>query len=497
MLNEVGIGYFGHPDAYRDIKQFDKFEPIPTFDNLKQSGKGHKLFLTGAFGSGKSAILLHVQNISANNAFVWEVSERRPPLNLLDYTRLGDEIGSLRYLTFNLLLWQLTNRILRSHVDPRKKSQFSTPAVSKLKKLFPSVVANFGKKLLKSTKIKDPAGIIEIDFEKMFDSNGGAMSNAYPIDDWKDALGPCLNDCAALILLDDIEFIWPGIESKPRAVDALLSATETINDEFGHSLTCLVAMQYSTYLLLEKRSRRFGKLKPRMDKINWTEKNLRSLLANRVRKRSKQGAKISDSRVLNSVFEAKNESELEKLIGRVLTYCVNGPRDLIMLCNAAYDKRQGSKIGWSEFEAALDEFGDLKLGDIEREYQDWYPDLRQFIEYFFGKQPAVYSMRELEESMTKWLPKAREVYGTHDWLKTATRTAIKVLYEVGFIGYKEVKSSEPVFVLQEPFAHHTPAFFYNSELAVHSVFRQTLGMSNRKKPLTTKKRRRSQTDRGA
>jgi len=461
-------GFFGHPNAYFDRQTFSSFCPIPAFQALKGRPGGSRYFLTGVFGCGKTAILAQIRDSAPKNSLIWELNDYKPPENQIDYTRLTRTTGALANVTVNLLLWELANLLLR------QKEEFTKEGLGKLKELFPSVAARFGKNLLRATSVQDPLGILELDFGKVFEDKGASVSRTLPLDQWKEALAPSLNQIPAYILLDDVETIFPGTQDIPEAADGLLYAVEILNETFGAKLTCLTTLQYATFLLLEQKSKRFEKMIPRVEKIVWTAKELQALLANRVTEKLKLTA--GNINPLRQVFDTKSDDELDQLIYYGISFCINGPRDLIALCNSAYDAANGSKINRSHFDLVLPDFGNLKLGSIGREFNDRYKDIRAFIEHFFSKQTSVWEPRLLEAKMNEWLPEAREIFGKHPWLISASRQVIGILYEIGFLGFRATTSAPAVYALSDPFAHRRPTFYASSYYVVHPSFRQILGM---------------------
>jgi hypothetical protein len=478
MTLSADTGFFGHPNAYFDRQTFSSFYPIPAFQVLKSGQKGSKYFLTGVFGCGKTAILSQIRDSAPKNALVWELNEHKPPTNQIDYTRLAKTTGALANVTVNLLLWELANIILRY------KDRFPKDGIATLKKLFPSLAERFGKGLLRAASVSDPLGILELDFGKVFEDKGAAVSQVLPLEEWKEALAPSLSQVPAYILLDDVEIIFPGTQDIAGAADGLLYAVEILNGLLGAQLTCLTTLQYSTFLMLERGSKRFEKLMPRAEKILWTAQDLQALLAARVMEKMK--LKISTTEALTQVFDAKDEKDLGELLQFAISFCINGPRDLIGLCNSAYAIAESKRVGRSHFERVLPDFGNLKLGSIEREFNDRYKEIRSFIEHFFSRQNSMWEPSALETTMNGWLPEARDIFGKQSWLVSASRQVIGILYEIGFLGFKATSSAPAVYALSDPFAHRRPTFYASFQYVVHPAFRQILGMDTASSSSTRK-----------
>jgi hypothetical protein len=262
MPTTAGDGYFGNPDGYYDRRSFKSFYPIDAFSTLKSEPGGTKYIITGVFGCGKTAILAKIaNNAKVRNELVWEYNEHNIPQNQLNYSRLDDSRGTLLNATLNLMLWQLTNEILKS------PDSFPKAALAKAKELFPNIVERIGLKLARGTKLK--GGVIELDGGKVFEDKGATVSQTLPLDEWKKALGLALAAVPNYILLDDIEIIFPGIEESAPAADALLSAIVELNDLFGENLTVLTSLQYTTYTLLTRESKKFDKIRF-IEEIAWT-----------------------------------------------------------------------------------------------------------------------------------------------------------------------------------------------------------------------------------
>lgn len=457
--------FFGYPDAYTDRREFRSFESIPAYERAKRGPDGWKLFVSGVFGSGKSAILDRVASHDGSDALVWQIDEHNPLPEVLDLQEFGKNHQSVANVLINFFLWELANRILSSSSD------FPDQAVAHLRELFPSIASRFLGKAAKA--VKPRAGFIEIDLSEIIGDRGGSFAKALPLDDWHDALTPCLEARPAFILVDDAEMLLPGFEDIPAAADGLLYAAELVNDRFGPVLTWLVVVQWATYLNLKRRSKRFEKIDRRTERISWSRDELVHLLADRTRERLNL-PNASDNAVLKRKFRARNVAELHAILDNALNLCVNGPRDLWFVCNGALGASDDGKIGLPEVLSMAPELGDLKLSGIEREFEDRYPSIRQFVEWFFAKKKAEWTPAALESELALALAGARERYGNPEWLTGATHSVIKVLYEIGLVGIDPGNSDMAKYINVDPFAHRSASFLECDGFVVHPAFRSAL-----------------------
>jgi hypothetical protein len=469
MSTDDTIGFFGHPDARIDRLVFKQYMPTEAYQSAKKGMQGSNFFITGVFGSGKSAVKYHVKDTAGNKAFVWLTDDMNLPEQTLDFNQLRKHAGSIANVTLNTLLWELSNRILT------EASSFSNDSVKQLKTIFPSIIGRF-LKIANATTLQDPFGVIQLDLDKLLENKGGSLAKTMPIEDWQQALLPCLEERPAYILLDDVELIYPGLDNILEALDGLLYACELLNERFGEHLTFLVFIQWSTFVRLQRSSMRFEKISARMERIRWSSEELKMLLVSRVKQRLDLPKETSPEDTLSFVFEFKSHRDLGKLLSEATGLCVNGPRDLIAICNKAYDVTGQNKISSKHIRKIQPDFGDMKLFGIEREFNARYPSIKQFIEHSFTDKDFEYTPKDFALYISSLLPKARSIFGNIDWLTAASRQVIGILFEVGFVGYKRTKRSSPRYVINEPFAHLQPEFHTSYKFVVHPAFRARLGL---------------------
>lgn len=485
------VNFFGHPDAAGDRLSFSGFQPVEAYERAKKGALGDKLFIVGVLGSGKTAVRQRIRDESSQEqALVWELGELTLPEQALDFDELRKDSPAIAYVTVNWILWEIARRVLSD-------STFTPAQVKKLKSFLPSLAQRFKeyvRKTASGVKVKGSSKgpEVELDLGRVLADKGGPFARNLPLGEWRDALTPCLKVKPVYVLWDEVEQVFPGLKTSIEALDGVLYGCDLLNEHLGPSLTFLVFLQWTSFLRLKRQSLRYEKLTPRMERLKWTPEQLRSMLAMRVKERKNLPAEMKDDVALKTVFDAKDKQRLDALLGEVVHLSVNGPRDLIALCNMAYARAGGKKITRSHLAEIRGEYGDDKLDGIEREFGHQSPNIARFIERFFTEGPSEYTPVTLDEHVSAVLPEARETFPKEDWLKASTRQIVEVLYEVGFIGFRrKATSKEAVYVITEPVAHRQPWFHACQRFEVHPAFRGTLGL--KPKSASSKAQSRSST----
>ena len=155
--------------------------------------------------------------------------------------------------------------------------------------------------------------------------------------------------------------------------------------------------------------------------------------------------------------------------------CVNGPRDMIDLCNRCAEHAQGAPITVRDRDAVLAGYSEAKISEVGADFGDVYPDVEKLArQVLYGCSSAmkVKVLTTLYEQKVVKEQKISDAFGLHTWFKMLGPSDFApLMYKVGVIGVKD--AGRDIYAIEDP-ERSTNA---SDQIVIHPAFRPVLGVS--------------------
>jgi hypothetical protein len=207
----------------------------------------------------------------------------------------------------------------------------------------------------------------------------------------------------------------------------------------------------------------YSHFEDRIGGLNWEQRDLESLLENRISKRLKKR--------WNEVFDVSKDQFVEI----VFPFLINGPRDLLYICNTA--GKSGTLISKSDLQRVIRGLSNRKWTEIRQQFGQQWPNIAEFSKAVIeairesGKQKISHSQFDVivQEAFEKPRTPLHRLRKETPWINTCiwmdTPSVDERLFAVGCLGY--VFDGKEVF----PWAgRHLSDFRLSSALFVSPVF---------------------------
>ncbi|WP_201406833.1 P-loop ATPase, Sll1717 family [Mycobacterium intracellulare] len=463
-MTDRGLTYFGEPDASivglsalgkrhiergieSQIKYHDRVEGLQA--------------IVGVKGSGKTDLRKHIE--SAESAFVFNLNAEKFTLTL-DASVKGTS-GRIKTVISMILLRGFAKQFgAKGNSKPKqallKVFEKSTEILGNIPDAVEVGMAGFGKvslgKLLKSDATQ-------------------WVQNA--IDELVTGVTSALEGQRGYILIDDVEDVFPGIEENPIFLEGVVRSVKDINTLAQGRLHALIFIKHGLWKSWFENPREYDRVKSIIGFLEWDDNSLVSLIGRRIAAIHGVNPATPVEQLWAKEFAWSNG--FEAFARQVTKYCVNGPRDMIELCNLAGSAAGGDLITNQHIEESIGDFSEAKFNGLNADYGDLYPGITSFVERVFRNSKATMKGTELAEQIeatTMADPAAeKDSFYTEKWFtdRTPQRLAT-LLYEIGVVGF----GTEPdiTYAIKSPTISQSD-LVAQGRLVVHPAFRPRLGIS--------------------
>jgi len=185
------------------------------------------------------------------------------------------------------------------------------------------------------------------------------------IDKVSDLMYQISEKVSPIIVSDDPEaMVTRGFDEVSRENSLLTGAYLSVLTHL-HSVGCRVFLFVKEYILqgVLKKYKDSSHFEDRIEGIQWTEEDLMEMLNLRLSKRL--GKKWED------IFAVQKE----KFQKEVLPYLINGPRDLLFICNSA--SKSGKKITYKSIQKIICILRDNKWNEISKQFGEQWPSITE------------------------------------------------------------------------------------------------------------------------
>lgn len=298
------------------------------------------------------------------------------------------------------------------------------------------------------------------------------------------------------IIIDDLDRDWVDDAIVNDLIMCLFSAV--VEMKKVRNLKILVALRTNIFATLDFASRKGGqeeKFRALTTRIRWMPSDISGMLDERV---LVAGRKIgsNDLTTVSDILPAPN-SKRGNALDFVLRRTMMRPRDALAFLNSCHEISAGKpKITWDNLNEAEVHYSYNRLLALRDEWKPSYPGLEEVLSAFAGA-PTVLSpdtFREYLDDVALLL--ASSSFAGRGWLMEFTkkvweaevgqdqglqpfRPLIELLFEIGFIGFRQV-SPKAIFSQDQPdFLTQHHAFSSIAGFVVHPAFWATLSIARR------------------
>lgn len=475
-MSDRGQYYFGQPDAARmfDEQHLDKLHIRQDVESELKYGKRTegRHTIVGIKGSGKTDLRKHIQTVDSGSKF-FILSAHDATLGVNAATRAGEDVsGRMKNAISMILLRYFAHQLAQE--GPRNA-----------KRTWNNVFENSSKALKRLSE----ASTLDLKVAKI---NLGVLLEAEANDIVNNAVGALIDDVVAAlkttqthgyILIDDVEIVFPGIERNPDFVEGLVWSITDINDAGGDSLHALIFIKHGLWRSWFERPTEYDRLKHGLAFLSWDRKTLVELIARRIADRRPSTNERNAETLWAEEFSWKpGFTDFDAFAKEVTSYCVNGPRDIIDLCNTAAEAAGDDTVPITieHIREALDTYSEEKLFALNQDYGNLYPGISDFVQRVLenaksATMSAESLAKEIEDRvLTDEVAQADRSIG--DNLKTWSRNRLALLmYQIGVVGFRDGQNI--TYAIDSPTVS-LPRFMAQTALVVHPAFRPHLGIPN-------------------
>ena len=298
------------------------------------------------------------------------------------------------------------------------------------------------------------------------------------------------------IIIDDLDRDWVDERTANDLIMCLFRAV--VDLKRVQNLKILVALRNNIFQALDFGSLKGGqeeKFRALTMRLRWTQGDISSMLDERVLVASKRtsGVAISGVRGILPVRNPKRGDALDFILRRTMMR----PRDAIAFVNTCLELTSGRpSIAWEHINEAEPLYSHNRLLALRDEWKPSYPGLDMVMGKFAGC-PTVLSPTVLRAHLDEvamllasadflgrdWLmdqtTKVWEVSGDQDKDLQPFRPLIEMLFNIGFLGFRQT-SPKAIFSQDQPeFLSQHHAFSSIAGFVVHPAFWATLGIGRR------------------
>lgn len=458
MPNE---NYFGLPDADSETKENINLYHVP--NEIDKSVKAleksdGKQIIVGIKGSGKTLLRRYIEE--SEDAIVFNLDSNHAYINI-DASEIHESSGRLKNSLAFLLISHFGNFIEKD---------------SKLKKAGKHAWA-YIKKIPSALDIKTPVG--DLDLKKILKPDLASVINSAWDDLTKEILD-FLGEKKSYIMIDDTEDVFNKLEVSPNFIEALARAVKDINTFSKSKIHCLLFLKYGIWRCWYENQKEYDKVADKVGFLTWDYKSLCKIIAKRI-------AKIN-----NLPFDNDNHQEeyykdfwdfdfswpneqFDDFVKYITSYCVSGPRDIIVLCNLCKLAAGSNKIERKHINSALSKYSEQKIYELNADFGNIYKDIHHFIPQVFQGISKEFVGKELAEWVNDHAfieSNVDDLYrnSEHQWYKYSSKEQIVlILYKIGFIG-KKLDNGNIQYAIYKP----TESDLLCSKLVIHPAFHSYL-----------------------
>ena len=274
------------------------------------------------------------------------------------------------------------------------------------------------------------------------------------------------------ILIDDVEDVFPGIELNADFLEGLARSVIEINRALGSRLHVLLFVKYGIWRYWFDHQREYDKVSSDIEMISWTPAALVDLISRRIASKRDLDLLSPSEQLWSTMFAFDDFGEFTS---KFVDVCVNGPRDIIDLCNRCAEQAQGDLISVAHLDSILAGYSEAKVSEVGADFGDVYPQVEMVARQILQGSPAQTTGAKLTKLFEKKVvndDRLWDVFKDLPWFKTMASSRFpSLMYEVGIAGI--VERNIDIYAIEMPFRTPTSA----DEMVIHPAFRPNLSIA--------------------
>ncbi|MCC3424138.1 MAG: hypothetical protein JGK12_09435 [Microcoleus sp. PH2017_01_SCD_O_A] len=436
---------FGSDDAERDAKDGFLSKVFLKTSLYNRVSKGKRELVIGRKGAGKSALCLTLQkafeNDGKNVVLVTPKSLSLPKIQQLKVTSVSEEeayVLSWKYVLLVKIAIEILAVVHRLKLRVKGKSKkllkeidFFLTANGELQKSIWEKDVVLLNPFSGFSKISAKIGVFEAGFESSRKDN--QIDVAGILESFEAKVEELLKDLSQtdlIILIDKIDEVWNPTEESQLMIIGLINAIHDLNSSLQRT-NILLFLRSDIYDIL--RFNDGDKLRNLEERINWSDSDLKQLIA--TRGKVSAGLSINETDDLWELFFEEEVQDHNSFI-YILSRTLKRPRELIQFCNLALTIAQDNrhqKITQEDILLAEGQYSNWKLNDLASEFLVQYPYLKDVLTLFQGFQ-ASFTKDEIDSRYQETQKKLTRIYPELHSL--SSNSLIQTLFQIGFLGAK-------------------------------------------------------------
>lgn len=468
-MSKRGLLYFGEPDAslVDNSSELDKVHVVQQIEAELKYGDRRKGLHTvvGVKGSGKTDLRKHIE--AHEPAVILNLDVDNAILNLeADATEAKS--GIIMNVMSTVLL-----RAFANHLETIQDSRIKRGAMNFLRRT-KDAAGNIPEAIELSL-----AGVGKVSLGKLLKGAAPTVvkqTNDALFEDIMEAL--TASQLRGYILIDDVEDIIPGIEKNLLFLEGVARSLTTINQRAGDKLHALMFLKHGVWKSWTISPNEYDKVEDRVAFLSWDRASLVKMIALR----------IASNRGLDSTQDAEQlwaaefqwQGTFSEFTDELTGYCVNGPRDMVKLCNLAAIRAgdRDSPITLDHIRASLGDYSQGKITSVAENYDALYPGITFLLKRAFRNAPgSTMTAKELADLIQQNIlvdPDGQNDSNIERKLRSWPKERLALLmYEVGVVGFRA--GSDAIYVIESPVLSESD-FMAQQEVVVHPAFRPHLNI---------------------
>ena len=250
-------------------------------------------------------------------------------------------------------------------------------------------------------------------------------------------LQAALEDQRVVVIIDELDKGWDSSEDAQAFIAGLFQACVSLNG-LSPRLRAYISLRQELYENTPSLYEDAQKYRDLIETISWTEDDLRSLIARRLRYSVPRLAEASDARCWQTLFTSVMPGEAGGSFRYVVDRTLHRPREMILFCaqslHVAGQRRSPLPMDKTTITTAELEYSRGRTHDVVAEQRFQYPDLLSVFEAFRGvpdtleRADVEYTALEVLSGEVVVTPRARRWLDHHD-----EDALIEVLWRVGLL----------------------------------------------------------------
>ncbi len=277
------------------------------------------------------------------------------------------------------------------------------------------------------------------------------------------------------ILIDAIDDSWDGSQLAVTYLTALMHAVLEVNTQVP-DVRALLFLRENIFERVRLADSEFARLETCVVPLDWTTPQLVEMIERRLNAPLNTNLALGGE-TWDAFFEdGAHASEY------VFGICQRRPRDVITYVGLALDTAQANrhdKIMLEDLYKGRRRFSDSRLKDLGDEYQENYAHLNVVLGKFYGLGTR-WTLRSLADLLARMLIDDDVKSACKGWIYSysSAETFARLLYDIGFLGFKRDSNSPPVYRALGPTETTPPPLRQGTDLVIHPSYWEALDLQD-------------------